>query len=424
VAAILVGTIGILPSGGLSGAALDPLTFTVWVSGADPGTFVDEDECHRYLREALGVDIQFEYTPGDADERRTTMLVGESYPDAMSQKPGSEMDNYIIGGHLLDLTDWIEQYTPDLYEYMSRAPEAYDISEEGFQGRFYYVPGQFGYTEEYPTIEPSMGFRIDIWRMLAEDPADLPQPKDLNEFFDMAKAMQEAVPEYEGKKTYAFSGWFADGWGATWSIYALQRFGGSHLWMGGSTQEDNWKREYCFDSDEWMWAMRFLNRAFREGIADPEAVTMNQTAYNEKLAQGLIFTSYYAGAWLDGVANTARTAAGYPEQKIVPYTWMTYPEDSGITAEQITGQYMPFGLTALYITKNCDNAEEIFKRLAWLATNEGIAFQGMGVEGTHWDYDESGFRKPTDEIMALRYEDPDFQHKTGIGKYADRKSVV
>jgi putative aldouronate transport system substrate-binding protein len=416
-AAMILGLIGISPVAGAEETQLEPLTFTVWNSGADPGTFVDEDECHKFLREQLGVDIQFEYTAGDAEVRRTTMLVGEDYPDAIGQKPGPEMEDYIIGGHVLDLTGWIEQYAPELYELMARSPAAFDISEEGYQGKFYYVPGQFGYTEEFPCIEPSLGFRLDVWRMLAEDPKDLPRPADLNEFFDMAKAMVEVMPEYEGMKTYAFSGWLADGWGATWAIYSLQRFGGSHLWVGASTQADNWQRKYSFDSDEWMWAMRFLNRAYREGIADPEAVTMNYEAYNEKLAKGLIFCNYYAGGWLDGVANTARTAAGHPEQKIVPYTWMKYPADSGITAEQISGQYFPFGLTALYITKNCENAEEIFKRLSWLSTEDGIVFQSMGVEGVHWDYDEDGFRKPKDEIIQMAMEDPDFIHKTGIGKY-------
>ena len=405
-------------SAGASSEPLETLTFTMWTSGADPGTFVEEDECHKFLREKLGLDLRWEYTASDPETRHTLMLAGGDYPDAITQKPGPEMDDYIIGGHVLDLTDWIEKYSPDLYEEMSRAPEAFDISAEGFQNKFYFVPGQFGYSEEYPCIEPSLGFRMDVWKTLAEDPANLPKPTDLNEFFDMAKAMQEALPEYDGKKTYAFSGWFADGWGATWSIYALQRFGGSHCFLGSSLQADNWQREYCFDSDEWMWGMRFLNRAYREGIADPEAVTMNQDAYNQKLAQGLILTTWYAGSWLDGVANTARAAAGHPEQKIVPYTWMKYPADSGITAEQISGQYMPFGLTALYITKNCKNAEEIFKRLSWLGTEEGIVFQTMGVEGIHWDYDDEGFRKPKDEIITMALNDPDFADKTGVGKYA------
>jgi len=327
------------------------------------------------------------------------------------------MDNYTTGGHLVEIGPYLEKYDPWLYEYMTSNPAAFSLDIEGYKGKFYYVPGQFGYTEDFPCIEPTMGFRYDIWRMLADDPADLPKPKDLDEFFEMAKAMQEAMPEYDGMKTYAFSGWFADEWGAIWAIYALQRFGGAHSWLGSATQADNWKQKYCFDSEEWMWAMRWLNRAYREGIADPEAVTMTMDDYNQKLAQGIIFCNYYAGGWLDGVANRARAAAGHPEQKIVPYTWMKYPESSGITAQNITGQYFPNGMTGLYITVNCANPEEIIKRLAWLSTEEGIAFQGMGVEGVHWNYDADGFRKPTDEVIEMVKTDPDYIEKTGIGKY-------
>jgi putative aldouronate transport system substrate-binding protein len=397
-------------------AAVIPVV--IWVGGSDPGTFVDEDASHRYIREKLGLDIQFQYSVNDADTQLTLMLASGDYPDAIYQKHGSIMEDYIAGGHILALDSWLEQYTPQLKKLMNDSPAAFRVSVPGYDDKYYMLPSQLGYSEEFPCIEPGLGFRMDIWRKLANNPADLPRPKDLDEFFVMARAMQAAQPVYDGKKCYAFSGWFADAWGATWAVYALQRFGGSHQWIGASTQADNWKRKYCFDSEEWMWAMRFLNRAFREGIADPEAVTMNAEAYNQKLAQGLVYVNYYSGSWLDGVANAAREAAGHPEQKLVPYTWMKYPAGSGITAEQITGQYFPTGNVRFYITKNCKNPEEIFKRLSWLAAEEGIVFQGMGVEGVHWDLDADGFRKPKDEVIKQFLEDPDFSNKTGIRKYA------
>jgi putative aldouronate transport system substrate-binding protein len=404
-----------------SGDKAQAIRFVVWPGAADPGTFVQEDESHRYIRETLGVDIQYQYTVNDPATQLTLMLASGDYPDAIYQKPGeagSPMENYIIGGHILPLDSWIEQYTPRLHEMMAASPGLFRITAPGYDDKFYSVPSQLGYSEDFPAIEPVLGFRQDIWRRLAEKPEDLPKPRDLDEFFEMAKAMQAVQPVYEGKKAYAFSGWFAETWGATWALYAIQRFGGSHCWVGASTQADNWKRKYCFDSDEWMWAMRFLNRAYREGIADPEAVTMNAEAYNQKLAQGLIYVNYYSGSWLDGVANAARAAAGYPEQKLAPYTWMKYPASSGISAEQITGQYFPAGITHLYFTKNCKNAEEVFKRLSWLASEEGMVFQGMGVKGVHWDTDENGFRKPKGEIISQFLEDPNFADKTGIGKYS------
>jgi ABC-type glycerol-3-phosphate transport system substrate-binding protein len=399
-------------------AGQEVITFVVWPGSADPGTFVEEDDCHKYIREKLGVDIQYQYTVNDPDSQLTLMLAGGDYPDAFYQKPGSIMEDYIMGGHILALDSWIAQYAPRLNGVMQSSPASFRITAQGYNDKFYYVPSQFGYTEDFPCIEPVLGFRLDIWRKLADNPGDLPRPRDLDEFFNMVKAMQAAQPEYEGKKCYAFSGWFADGWGATWATYAIQRFGGSHSWLGASTQRDNWTRKYCFDSEEWMWAMRFLNRAYREGIGDPEAVTMNSDAYNQKLAQGLVYVNYYSGGWLDGVANAARAAAGHPEQKLVPYTWMKYPAGSGITTQQISGQYFPSGITMLYITKNTKNPEEVFKRLSWLTSEEGIVFQGMGIEGVHWDYDEDGFRKPKAEIVKQFLEDPDFSHKTGIGKYS------
>jgi len=297
---------------------MEVLPLTIWVGSADPGEFVDQDESHRFLVEKLGVDISFMYTAGDEDEQLNLMLASRTYPDAIRGKTSPVTENYVTGGHLVEVGPILAQYAPELYAYMQQRPSDYTVDQDGFRDKFFWVPGAFGYTEEFPAIEPGLGFRYDIWRMLADNPKDLPRPQDLDEFFEMAKQMQEIQPEYDGRKTYAFSGWFAD-WGATWSIYAIQRFGGSHSWLGAATQANNWQRSYGFDSEEWMWAIRYLNRAYREGIGDPEAVTMNYDAYTQKLAQGIVYVNYYAGGWLDGQANRARAAAGHPEQRFVPY---------------------------------------------------------------------------------------------------------
>ena len=407
-------------AGGISDPAgsdtpLEPLTLTIFGGGTDPGTF-DEDPVHQFIREKLGVDIVQIYTANDTDTQLTLWLAAGDYPDAIAQKLGTGTQNYVTGGHALDLTEWYEKYAPDLYAKYLENPRIFHFDYPGYNDRIYYVPGQLG-SSEYPNIEPTVGVRYDIWKMTADSEGNLVKPKDLDEFYDLAKAMVEAQPEYDGKKCYAFSGWFGSGWGGQWLVWSLTRFAGSYQWTGASVEAEDWQREYCFDSDAWMWAMRFLNRAYRDGIADPEAVTMSQEDYNKKLAQGLIYTTPYSGFWLDGVANTARAAAGQPEQKIFPYSWMTYPESSGISGQSVTGAYDPTGIIKTMFTKNCEDAEEIFKRLAWLSTEEGVALQGMGLEGVHWDYDEDGFRKPKDEIIQQFLEDPNFIHKTGIDKW-------
>jgi hypothetical protein len=243
----------------------------------------------------------------------------------------------------------------------------------------------------------------------------MPKPANLDEYYEMLKQMMEVAPTSEdGKKCYAISCWMADNWGGQWLIWGLTRLGGSYQWTGAATEADGYELKYCFDSDVWMYAMRWINRAYREGIADPEAVTMNQEAWNLKLAQGLVYTTPYSGGWMDGVANTARVAAGRPEQEIVPYTWMTYPDGIPGASGPITGEFEPAGIVKMMLTKNCKDPEEVLRRLSWLATEEGIVFQGMGIEGVHWNYDSEGFRKPTDEVITAFMNDPDFGHKYGI----------
>jgi hypothetical protein len=118
---------------------------------------------------------------------------------------------------------------------------------------------------------------------------------------------------------------------------------------------------------------------------------------------------------MDGVANTARVAAGHPEQEIVPYTWMTYPPGIEGACEPITGDFDPSGMWKLILTKNCKDPEEIIKRLSYMATEEGIVLQGMGLEGQYWNYDADGFRRPTEELSNAYLNDPDFIYKYAIG---------
>jgi putative aldouronate transport system substrate-binding protein len=399
---------GSTDSGSQQEEKLEPIDFTIWTGGADPGDFGEEDACHKYIREELGVNIIKQYTAGNADEQLNIMLAGGDYPDALTMKYAPVLDNYITGGHIVDLTEYLKKYTPDLFADMEKMAATYQLAS--LPGKYFWVPSGFGYSEDYPMIEPMLGFRYDVWKMIGK-----PKPKDLEEFYVMAKQMQDAYPETEdGKKTWAFSGWFKD-WGV-WAIYAMQRYGGQHLWVGSADAYNNWLHTYSIDSDEWMYAMRYLNRAYREGYGDPEAATMDHALYCEKLAAGQILINYYAGSWLDGVANAARAAAGHPEQKLVPYAFMKYPNYEG---EPITGQYFPTPAGGgLFFTKNCKDPEEVFKRLSWLATEDGRVFQGMGLEGVHWDYDENGMRKPKDEIIQQYKTDNLFADKTGVGAYS------
>lgn len=385
---------------------LEPIVFTVWQPSSDPGAPPEEDLIHKYIREKLGVDIRFEYTAGDAKDKLNLMLASGDYPDALFMKPDNDVKRYVVNDHIVEISSYLQKYCADLYDLM-RSWNQDQYAER--PGKIYYVPGEFGYSKEYPLIEPMLGIRYDAWEKIGK-----PMPKDLEEFYEVAKKMQDAVPEEEGKKTYAFSGWFGDSWGQ-WAPYAIQRYAGIFGWNGAMDANDDWKYSYFVDSEEWLYAMRFLNRAYREGYGDPEASIMKYDQYMNKLKQGLILVNYYAGDWLDGEANRARNAAGKPEQRFFPYPFMKYPNYDG---KPLTGQYFPRGGGySLFITKKCTNPEEIIKRLSYLYTDEGQVLTGMGIEGIHWTKDEKGFRKPIDQIIEMAKNDPDYTLKTGINRY-------
>lgn len=394
---------------------LVPIKFTVFSGGTDPGKF-DEDPVHKFIREDLGVDIQPIYTANENATQINLWLAAGDYPDAISMKPGVEIDAFVEGDHALDLTAWWEKYLPRYYEQHLQYPNRFTMNNiAGHENKLWYVPQQLG-VDGYPGIAPAMAIRFDLWQKYMDETGDTSKPKDLEEYYQLVKKLQAANPESEGKKVWGFSGWGGSGWFFRWWMYATTAYAGSNDWNYTAVESEDYALEYGFDSDLWMWTIRFMNRAYREGVADPEMVTMSQEDWNKKLAQGLVVSTPESAEWMIGPANAARAAAGHPEQKIYPYTWMTYPA-VGFPDRGTFGGVDINGIVNLIFTKNCKDAEEIFKRLSWLATEEGQAVQGMGLEGVHWDYDADGFRKPRQEIIDGYLNDVDFRHKTGVDRW-------
>lgn len=384
----------------------EPIKFTIFTGRADPGQLPEEDPIHKYIREELGVDVEVIYSPGDEEQKLNLMLASGDYPDAIVAKEGDPTTAYVTGGVILQMDEYLEKYAPHLKErHDALKPETSRYDKPGMWS----VPGGFGYSRDNPLIEPMMGVRYDLWKQ-----QDYPKLETLSDLYAFAKKAQDDNPTVDGRKAYAFSAWFGD-WGF-WAYHAMYRLGGVSGWMGAYDFNNQGKYTWAPFSEQFITIGKFLNRAVREGYADPEGAIQNHGQYMEKLNDGRIYVNYYGGDWMDGVANRSRIAAGKPEERIIPIPWLKM---DGYAGEPITGQYFPSGSAGfqLFITDKVKAPDELIKRLSPLWTEEGNVLTGMGLEGVHWDYDEEGFRKPRQELIDLAKSDPVWQEKTGIGKW-------
>lgn len=399
------GTVTQDPIEGSDNEALEPIKFTVFVGGADPGELPERDPIYQFIKDELGVDVELIYSPGDFEQKLNLMLASGDYPDAIVDKPGDIMTNYVNSGRVVKMDDLLAKYAPHIKEREDALAGDYSAFEEP---GIWSIPGGYGYSKENPLIEPMIGIRYDLWKQQG-----YPEMETLEDLYEFAKKAQDDNPTVDGRKAYAFSAWFGD-WGF-WTYHAMLRLGGLSGWYGQFDFNDNGHYTWLPFSDEFVQIAKFLNIAVREGYADPEGAVQTHEQYMTKLNDGRIYVNYYGGDWLDGVANRSRSAAGYPDQRFFPYPWLKL---DGYDGEPVTGQYFPHGGGFhLYITDNAEDPEEIVKRLSWLWTEEGNVLTGMGIEGMHWDYDDEGFRKPKPELIEMVKNDPDWQEKTGIGKY-------
>lgn len=397
------------PAAGTSSAKpkLEPIKFKIFVPIADPGAPAGEDPVHKYIREELGVDVEYIYSPGDAVQKLNLMLATNDYPDAIASKLDDNMKKYANTGALIAMDDYLAKYAPELKTKMDAFKKTY---VSGYKDeKYWFIPGGFGYSKEYPQIEPMFGLRYDLWKEQG-----FPKLNTTEDLYQFAKKIQDAHPTVDGKKAYAFSGFFGDSWGF-WAYHAMLRMGGQNGWYAPQDLNNKGHVTWLPFNKDFIYISQFLNRAYREGYADPEGAVQKNDQFVQKLNEGRTYINFYGGDWMDGNANRARIAAGKPEQRLFPYPGITLPDYMG---KPITGQYFPTGTGfALAITKNCKNAEEIVKRLAPLWTDKGNVITGMGIEGIHWDKDEKGNRKPKADLVQLAKTDKNWQDKTGVGKW-------
>ena len=124
---------------------IEPITLTIFSGGTDPGTWA-EDPVHQFIREKLGVDIERIYTTNDSGTQLNLWLAAGNYPDAISQKYGTDVINYVAGDHIVDLTDYYPKYLPRLLEMPDKYnnPRLFNFDIPGFSDKIWFIPCQLG----------------------------------------------------------------------------------------------------------------------------------------------------------------------------------------------------------------------------------------------------------------------------------------
>lgn len=314
--------------------------------------------------------ITLEYVPvprNEETQKINTMMASKSAPDIIFSYDSNLIMQYGRDGGLVELTDLIEEYGPNLKENLKDALP-YGQSE----GQQWAVPAK----------RSLVGWQTTYIRKDWLDEVGYELQKDENGYYHMSiddftellRKFKELDPSNQGGEMYPLG--MIGAWNATQTRPII--------WSFLETENLTDEMHACYNERFWPGykeGVRYLNQLYNEGLVDPEFMTdtdTSYTAFNSLLSNGRTLAfGHDAGSELTGV--TALYEAD-PDAEVVPF----YLDN--VNGEQFNRVYAPTGMY-IAIPSTCENPENAVKYLDWIADYENAKVLQYGFENVHYKLD-------------------------------------
>lgn len=356
------------------------------------------------LTEKTGIRLKIDY-PVAADDMKVALMIAEqNFPDLIYAK--GDVASLVEAGALLDLTDLIEQYGPnikkmygdefDKLKYSAEDPAIYQLSS--------YPMGATPFKDA--------GNAQIQWAVLKEN--DYQVPRTLDDLEKMLKDYMAAHPKTgEGLDTIGITLSTSD-W--HWLITL-----GNPAGFIADGQPDNgqwlideeYNAMYKFRSDKEREYFRWLNRMYHEGVLDREFATQTHEDYIAKISSGRVL-ALVDKDWDYADAERVLIADGKLDKTYAPLP-VTISEE--VKCPSLMSQGLTTG-QGVAITTACKYPVEAIQFLDYLCSDEGQVLVNWGVEGINYSVDENGKRYRSQEEIDASNSDKEYKKRTGVGFYA------
>lgn len=382
-----------------------PITFEYFNADGKNGNW--DNPVAKAITEATGVTLEVSYpvaSQGDAKEDVALMIANDEYPDLVYAK-GNATDLYEAGA-LIDMTDLIEQYGPNIKKMYGTELEKLKWSQDDSG---IYQLSFAGVNQKTLTTGGSCQIQ---WAALKEN--NYEYPKTLDEYEKMIKSYLAAHPKTDDGLDMIGITMSASDW--HWMITLGNPAGliaDASPDNGQWIIDDEYNVHYKHVTDEEKEYFKWLCRMYNEGILDPNFATQTDDDYIAKVASGRVVAITDA-EWHYSQCEATLVADGKVDQTYVGLP-VTLRED------QVEKALLYQGLTVgcgIGITKSCEDPVRAIKFLDYLCSDEGQILYHWGIEGENYFLDDNGQPYRTDEEVAKAQSDPDYNKKTGIDNYA------
>ena len=383
--------------GSEGGEGVIELTFYNADGQEDPWT----DPVAQALTEKTGVKLKTEYPVSSDDQKVALMIAEQNYPDMIYAK--GDAGSLIDAGALIDMTDLIEEYGPnikklygeefDKLKYSKDDPAIYQLSSYAVGGTNYKHSGN-------AQIQ---------WAVLKEN--NYKVPETLDEFEKMLKDYMAAHPTTDDGMdtigiTLSTSDWH-------WMItlgnpagYIAEGAPDNGQWL----IDENYNAVYKFRSEKVREYFKWLNRMYNEGVLDHEFATQTHEDYIAKISTGRVL-SLLDTDWDYSDGEKILKADGKLDKT---YCGIPLTMDADTKAPSLMYQGLTTG-QGVGITTACKDPVAAIKYLDFLCSDEGQVLVNWGIEGTNYFLDDEGHRYRTQEEIDEANSNKDYNKNTGVG---------
>ena len=382
-----------------SGEVIELTFFNADANQDDPWT----DPVAEALTAATGVKLKTSRPVGGNDESESValMIAEQNYPDIIFAKGSA--GNLIDAGAMMDMTDLIEEYGPNIKKLYGDEFEKLKQSADDpsiYQLSAYNVGGT--------RFKDAGNLQIQ-WAALKAKNYEIPH--SLDELEAMIKDFIAENPTTdEGLPRIGISLSTAD-W--HWLITLGNPAG---FIADGAPDNGQWivtennEGVYKFRSDKEREYFRWLCRMYNEGILDPDFATQTHEDYIAKIASGRV-VCLMDKDWDYQDGEKVLKADGKYD---LTYAGLPTCMDANTKCPSLMYQGLTTG-TGVGITTSCKDPVAAIKYIDYLCSDEGQVLTKWGIEGVNYFIDDEGHRYRTEEEIKYAQEDTDYSKKTGVG---------
>jgi len=353
----------------------------------------EESPRHSGLYEHTGVKIDWKFLVKGADEKQDYNLlwVNKELPNIVYYKiPAATGADYIDEGLIWDLTDYVEEYAPNYYEYITREENLRELkATTTLDGRFYMIPCFVESSYNLTYIGP-------IIRQDWLDECGLEQPVTIADWENVLVTFKD---KYNAKLSFRWNyavntGFFASGFDALGFL------------SGVALNDDN-KMVLPEMTEEYHEMIKVIADWWSKGLIDEDCVTLDNNAVRTKALNnetGVIFTTMSQFTNIINDAASQNSTANW-----VPASYARTAKDAPTSIVNLSTNTRATGYGAVITTSTSE--EELKIALQWLDyafTEEGNMYMNFGDEDVSLEYDADGNPKFTtlvteDELGHVKY---------------------